>query len=101
MGVRRHEKKRAAASAALVHSTVSDHWSPARHQTVHDHDKRDHQEQVDYSTKVDYEGTEKPKDEQDDGDRPEHACPLREIVSGAARPLGRATGMPHTVFIGR
>ena len=64
---------------------VSDHWSPARHETVHDHDKRDHQEQVDYATKVDYEGTEEPKDEQDDGDRPEHACPLREIVFGAAR----------------
>src|SRR5687768_896146 len=73
------KKKRAADSAALVHSLASGHWSPARHETVDDHDKRDHQEKVDYSTDVDHEGTEEPKDEQDDGDRPEHACPLSEF----------------------
>src|SRR5687768_18170244 len=74
---------------------ASGHRSPTRHETVDDHDERDHQEKVDYSTNVYHEGTEEPKDEQDDGDRPEHACPLSENCLPSAAMTRRATGMPH------
>ena len=93
------QKKRAAYSAALVHSLASGHRSPTRHETVDDHDKRDHQEQVNYSTDVDHEGTEEPKDEQDDGDRPEHACPLSEFCVPCGATNRRATRMPRSVII--
>src|SRR5688500_18173905 len=79
----------------FVHSMASGHRSPTRHETVDDHDERDHQEKVDYSTNVYHEGTEEPKDEQDDGDRPEHACPLSENCLPSAAMTRRAAGMPH------
>jgi hypothetical protein len=54
---------------------------------------------VDYSTKVDHEGTEEPKDEQDDGDRPEHACPLNGFCVPCGAPIRRATRMPRSMII--
>src|SRR5919106_2979773 len=50
---------------------ASGHRSPPCDQAIDDHDERDHQEEMDYRANVEREGTEEPKDEQDDGNRPE------------------------------
>jgi hypothetical protein len=64
---------------------ASSHRSPSRDEAIDDHDERDHEEEVDYPTNVGYEGTEEPKDEQDDGNRPEHACPLKKELRSVRR----------------
>src|SRR5919106_895466 len=63
-------QKKGGHSAALIGSQLaSGHRSPPCDEAIDDDDQRNHQKEVDYPTNVGDEGTEEPKDEQDDGDR--------------------------------